>query len=100
MLISHGYKVSEVEDEQEHGWSFHARSGRTHFWLQLANTGEEFYLHTEDMGMWSKPKDYETFLQQIDAELRRDSRFSGLKWWPLNHWKEGVEPSDLPVDQR
>jgi hypothetical protein len=88
-LTARAYVVSDPEDCQELGWELEARHGGCRFWIRLTKIGA-FVVVTQDMTfrLWPKRPTYLEFLQDLDAALGSDPRFSQVRWF------KDVLPSD------
>ena len=94
-----GYEVSPPRFAWEHGWEFSARSRLGSFWLQATDMSDKFILQTFDRAwrLWPDRSKHATFLLQLDEALRRDGRFSHLRWYAADYKDETC--SELPVDR-
>ncbi|OXE36660.1 MAG: hypothetical protein CGW95_06320 [Phenylobacterium zucineum] len=101
MLRRLGYEVITPIYAGEHGWEFDARIDGRRYWLQVTDLGEsEGLLMTENMAwnFWPFRSRYGEFLLQLDAELRRDGRFSEIRWLTKDWWRTDAAGTDSPVE--
>lgn len=85
MIRELGYQVSAPQDEDFKGWSLDISDRRSEFWLRFSDLRPTGVVVTADRTfprwLWPWPRRaYVDFLLGLDTALRRDGRFSDIRW--------------------
>ena len=83
-----GYQTTEPEADVEHsGWEFHARDGRSNFYLLVWHMDEELHVHFDNMTgclglIGGNRRGYKAFIQAMHDRMASDPRFRDITFEP------------------
>ncbi len=100
ILQGQGYEVLSLEEHPEHGWDFVVGLNAGELLFEISFGGETWHLSTsgQSIDRWPKPSDYAELLIALDAEMRKDGRFSDIGWRRENWQGKNIAPTPHPVD--
>jgi hypothetical protein len=99
-----GYKVSDPQHQEEHGWDFEVTFKYRRIWIQVACLGrEEVYLDSVDVFMlaWLLENGghlHAEVLTHLNEGMLQDPRFTEIRWLSSHVSDEPGEPDPVISD--
>jgi hypothetical protein len=106
MIAALGYRVSEPENGDEHGWWLHINHEDRQFWVQVTDLPPDVMLMIEDvtffLNRWFSKNGhlYGEFVRKLKAAIEADPRFHHIDWFEQDKNGRVLGPDRKPLSTK
>jgi hypothetical protein len=103
ILRTLGWRISQMADDHEHGWTLEANLGRNGIWMQVTPLDEVIVMIEGAHSLLSRlfrPRavaEFTAMLTSLDAAIQADDRFRDIRWFTSKEHNSGAPGAPTPI---